>query len=100
MRLITRGSSNDLPSIETSTMNSPTMTRKPTEVNIKNAEPVRRSASGGRLKTIVLITTALFALAGCAEKKQKAADEAVPVSVAKAEQKNVPIEVHAIGSVQ
>jgi multidrug efflux system membrane fusion protein len=39
-------------------------------------------------------------LLGCAEKKQKQADERVPVTVAVAETKDVPLQVRAIGNVQ
>lgn len=43
------------------------------------------------------IVTTLF---GCAEKKEKARDERVPVTVATVEQRDVPVQVRAIGSVQ
>ncbi|HEY6137743.1 MAG TPA: efflux RND transporter periplasmic adaptor subunit, partial [Thermoanaerobaculia bacterium] len=54
---------------------------------------------GARRAPLVI---ALFAVAilGCQEKKQKPADEAVPVTVATVEQKNVPIQIRAIGNVQ
>jgi membrane fusion protein, multidrug efflux system len=39
-------------------------------------------------------------LLGCGEKKQKQAEERVPVTVAVAEQKDVPLQVRAIGNVQ
>jgi multidrug efflux system membrane fusion protein len=39
-------------------------------------------------------------LFGCAEKQQKVRDERVPVTVALAEQKDVPVQLRAIGSVQ
>ena len=39
-------------------------------------------------------------LLGCAEKQQKQADERVPVTVATAEQKDIPVQVRVIGSVQ
>ena len=48
-------------------------------------------------KTIVIIIT-IFA--GCTGTKQKPVDDKVPVTVAKAEQKNVPVQIRAIGSVQ
>ena len=41
-----------------------------------------------------------FYLPGCGEKKQKTVDERVPVTVAVAEQKDVPVQVRVIGSVQ
>jgi multidrug efflux system membrane fusion protein len=44
--------------------------------------------------------TLILALAACQSQKPKAADEAVPVTVARVEQKNVPIEIRAIGNVQ
>ena len=39
-------------------------------------------------------------LLGCAEKKEKVREERVPVTVAVAEQKDIPVQVRAIGSVQ
>jgi multidrug efflux system membrane fusion protein len=57
-----------------------------------------------RMKSIglcVASTAAMAALAlGCAEKKEKPREERVPVTVALAEQKDVPVQVRAIGSVQ
>jgi len=42
----------------------------------------------------------LGSLIGCSETKQKAPDERVPVTVAIAEQKDIPLQVQAIGNVQ
>lgn len=39
-------------------------------------------------------------LLGCAEKKEKQVDERVPVTVAQAEQRDIPVDVRVIGSVQ
>jgi multidrug efflux system membrane fusion protein len=50
----------------------------------------------------VVLTSALCLLtsAFCTGAKQKPADEKVPVTVARVEQKNVPMQIRAIGSVQ
>lgn len=53
--------------------------------------------AGLRAVTIAAIAASLL---GCGEKKQKTADERVPVTVAVAEQKDVPVQVRVIGSVQ
>ena len=47
----------------------------------------------------IALAVAVVALA-CKEEKQKPADEAVPVTVATVEQKDVPIQIRAIGNVQ
>jgi multidrug efflux system membrane fusion protein len=39
-------------------------------------------------------------LLGCADKQEKAREERVPVTVAVAEQRDIPVQVRAIGSVQ
>ncbi|HEX7677274.1 MAG TPA: biotin/lipoyl-binding protein, partial [Thermoanaerobaculia bacterium] len=56
------------------------------------------------MKSIGLRAVAVAAIAagllGCGEKKQKAPDERIPVTVATAEQKDVPLQVRAIGNVQ
>ena len=58
------------------------------------------TASGrGARRAPFLIAAALLA-AACAQQKQKPADEAVPVTVAHVEQKDVPIQIRAIGNVQ
>jgi multidrug efflux system membrane fusion protein len=44
--------------------------------------------------------TAFFVLAGCSETKEKTREERVPVTTAIAEQKDVPLQVRAIGTVQ
>lgn len=48
----------------------------------------------------VIIAVVAVALAACSGAKQKPADEKVPVTVAVAETKDVPVQIHAIGSVQ
>jgi membrane fusion protein, multidrug efflux system len=50
-------------------------------------------------KVTVALAIAVVAFA-CKEKKQKPADEAIPVTVATVEQKDVPIQIRAIGNVQ
>jgi membrane fusion protein, multidrug efflux system len=56
------------------------------------------------MKSIGLRALAAAAIAaslvGCGEQKQKAPDERVPVTVAVAEQKDVPLQVRVIGNVQ
>jgi len=52
---------------------------------------------GVRAAAGAAIVATLF---GCAEKKEKVRDERVPVTVAMAEQKDVPVQVRVIGSVQ
>jgi multidrug efflux system membrane fusion protein len=66
---------------------------------IEGRTPCAPTGRGARRAPLVI---ALFAVAilGCQEKKQKPADEAVPVTVATVEQKNVPIQIRAIGNVQ
>jgi multidrug efflux system membrane fusion protein len=44
--------------------------------------------------------TLALAAAGCGEEKKARPEDRVPVTVAVAEQKNMPVEIHAIGSVQ
>jgi multidrug efflux system membrane fusion protein len=55
-----------------------------------------------KLTGIRAITVAAIAatLLGCSEKKEKQVEERVPVTVAQAEQRDVPVEVRVIGSVQ
>jgi multidrug efflux system membrane fusion protein len=50
-------------------------------------------------KFTIALAVALAALA-CKQEKQKPADDAVPVTVATVEQKDVPIQIRAIGNVQ
>ncbi|HKS25658.1 MAG TPA: efflux RND transporter periplasmic adaptor subunit [Thermoanaerobaculia bacterium] len=52
------------------------------------------------MKKVIVALAVVLAAAGCKEKKQKPADEAVPVTVATVEQKDVPIQIRAIGNVQ
>jgi multidrug efflux system membrane fusion protein len=55
------------------------------------------------LKSYVVFVTSAFCLllsAFCTGTKQKRADEKVPVTVAKAAQKDVPVQLRAIGNVQ
>lgn len=51
------------------------------------------------MKRLVVITIALAAIS-CGEKKEKPREEAIPVTVAQVVQKNVPLEIQAIGNVQ
>ena len=57
-----------------------------------------------RMKSTGLRAAACAAIAasilGCAEKKEKVREERVPVTVAVAEQRDIPVQVKAIGSVQ
>lgn len=48
----------------------------------------------------VAITAIAVSVLGCGEKKKKTPDERVPVTVAVAEQKDVPVQVRVIGTVQ
>lgn len=50
------------------------------------------------MKKFILVA-AVLALAACSEKVQSKPDDKVPVAVATAEQKNVPLQVRAIGNV-
>jgi len=52
---------------------------------------------GLRAAASAAIVASLF---GCAEKKEKVRDERVPVTVATAEEKDVPLQTRAIGNVQ
>jgi multidrug efflux system membrane fusion protein len=52
-----------------------------------------------RMKWIAAALAALASIA-CSGTKQKPRDESVPVTVARAEQKNVPVQIRAIGRVQ
>lgn len=58
---------------------------------------IRMKSIGVRAAAGAAIVATLF---GCAEKKEKVRDERVPVTVAMAEQKDVPVQVRSIGSVQ
>lgn len=51
------------------------------------------------MKRLAVLSIALAVL-GCAEKKEERREEAVPVTVAQAVQKDVPLEIRAIGNVQ
>ncbi|HEY4640225.1 MAG TPA: efflux RND transporter periplasmic adaptor subunit [Thermoanaerobaculia bacterium] len=48
----------------------------------------------------ITFALALVVLGACAEKQQKVRDERVPVTVAVAEQKDIPLQIKTIGSVQ
>lgn len=50
-------------------------------------------------RTLLITVAALVVVAGCAKKAKEEAPEPVPVTVAKVEQKNVPLEIQAIGNV-
>jgi multidrug efflux system membrane fusion protein len=52
------------------------------------------------VKRMNLIIAAMLIFASCTGTKQKPADEKVPVTVAKVEQKDMPMQLRAIGSVQ
>jgi len=52
------------------------------------------------MKKVIVALAVLLAVVACKEKKQKPPDEAVPVTVAQVEQKDVPIQIRAIGNVQ
>lgn len=62
----------------------------------------RRAAQKARgfLAALGMTGALLALLAGCGEKKQKPPDERVPVTVAFAEEKDVPLQIRAIGNVQ
>jgi multidrug efflux system membrane fusion protein len=49
-----------------------------------------------RLAVLAIVLAAM----GCAEKKEKPRDESIPVTVAQVVQKDVPLEIRAIGNVQ
>ena len=51
------------------------------------------------MKRVAVLTVAL-AVIGCAEKKEAPRNETVPVTVAQVEQKDVPLDISAIGNVQ
>ena len=65
---------------------------------MKNANDVIPTRPAPSL-TLGMTLIALLA-AACQSQKPKPADEAVPVTVARVEQKNIPIEIRAIGNVQ
>lgn len=52
------------------------------------------------IRKLIAVMAVMLASAGCAEKKQKPQEETIPVSVAVAESKDVPVQIRAIGSVQ
>jgi multidrug efflux system membrane fusion protein len=58
---------------------------------------IRMKSTGLRAVTLAAIVASLLA---CAEKKEKVRDERVPVTVAVAEQRDIPVQVRVIGSVQ
>ena len=51
------------------------------------------------MKRLVVLAVVVVSL-GCAEKKEKPREESVPVTVATAQQKDVPLALNAIGTVQ
>lgn len=57
-------------------------------------------ASTGRRAQRAPLYIALVLAAACSQQKPKPVDEAVPVTVAQVEQKDVPIQIRAIGTVQ
>ncbi len=52
------------------------------------------------MTTRITLALALVLISACAKKQEKAHDERVPVTVAVAEQKDIPLQIKAIGSVQ
>ena len=62
-------------------------------------QPEQRATSNKQPRRIVALL-ALVILGACGEKEQKAHDERIPVTVAVAEQKDIPLQIKAIGSVQ
>jgi membrane fusion protein, multidrug efflux system len=62
--------------------------------------PASAQKATGLLSAIGMTAALLVLLAGCGGNKQKPPDERVPVTVAVAEQKDVPLQIHAIGNVQ
>jgi len=62
----------------------------------------RAQATGNRqlVRSVAVAFAMLALIAGCAKKAEKAKDERVPVTVAVAEQKDIPLQIKAIGSVQ
>ena len=50
------------------------------------------------IKRFIAVTAVV--LAACSETKQKPAEETIPVSVAVAETKDVPVQIRAVGNVQ
>jgi multidrug efflux system membrane fusion protein len=63
------------------------------------AEGKRQKAEVFR-KAWLLLPSAFCLLTSCTGTKQKPAEERVPVTVAKVEQKNVPLQITAVGNVQ
>jgi multidrug efflux system membrane fusion protein len=57
----------------------------------------RLKSTGLRAAAVAAMAASIF---GCAEKKEKVREERVPVTVAVAEQRDIPVQVKAIGSVQ
>jgi multidrug efflux system membrane fusion protein len=63
----------------------------------------QKREAGQRLATAVLyfcLLPSAFCLPGCAAKKEKPADEKVPVAVATAQSKDIPVQIRVIGTVQ
>ncbi|HEV7425292.1 MAG TPA: efflux RND transporter periplasmic adaptor subunit [Thermoanaerobaculia bacterium] len=58
---------------------------------------IRLKSAGLRAAVCAAIAASIL---GCAEKKEKVREERVPVTVATAEQRDIPVQVRAIGSVQ
>jgi multidrug efflux system membrane fusion protein len=52
------------------------------------------------IKKLTMTAAVLLALAGCGTKQEKPRDDRVPVTVAVAEQKDMPVQVRVIGNVQ
>ena len=62
----------------------------------------RAQATGNRqlVRSAAVLLAMLALIAACARKAEKAKDERVPVTVAVAEQKDIPLQIKTIGSVQ
>jgi multidrug efflux system membrane fusion protein len=69
------------------------------ELSPTRSERVLRKVKMTRRSTLAAVAAVLL-LGGCSHEKAKPVDEAVPVTVATVQQKDVPINVEAIGSVQ
>src|SRR6266550_1944417 len=65
----------------------------------RTAGAQRRTANGQLFNTLAFAFVSLL-LTACSGTKQKPAEERIPVTVAVAQQKDIPLQIRAIGSVQ
>src|SRR2546427_2934681 len=65
----------------------------------RTAGAERRTASGQLFNALTLVFVS-FSLAACSGAKQKPPEERIPVTVAVAQQKDIPLQINAIGSLQ